>query len=98
MNDPARQHPRGNYWFAADWPDDEEKGWPEGEEFCWRVWIQLPGMVDCLSTRFESESDAEDFIREDIIGAAAELGPRTVVPGEVIPSRSALTAGDAPSA
>jgi hypothetical protein len=63
-------HPRGNYWFADRLAEDEP-GY--NAQFPWRVFIQLPGMVDHLDMGFQTENAAEEFIRNDILGAGADV-------------------------
>lgn len=50
-------------WFA-DIADDEEQvlGFP------WRVYLQLEGWCPSIDGRFASKTEAEDFIKKDIIG------------------------------
>lgn len=64
------QHPRGNHWFASHWQEDDSEMPPEG--FPWRVYIQLPGLVDHLNSWFPTQEAAEQYIRDDILGAGAE--------------------------
>lgn len=74
-------HPRGNYWFADQLAEDEEDYHPQ---FPWRVFIQLAGMVDHLDACFPSKEAAEAYIRDDILGAGADIAAGKTVPGEVV--------------
>lgn len=63
-------HPRGNFWFADRLAEDETGYHPK---FPWAVFIQLAGHVDHLSAGFPDEEAAEQFIRDDILGAGAQF-------------------------
>jgi hypothetical protein len=65
-------HPRGNFWFADYVTEDDYEGVITAG-FPWRVFIQLAGLVDHLSGQFATKEDAEAFIRDDILGAGAQL-------------------------
>ena len=64
-------HPKGNYWFASHWQEDDDQPHPKG--YPWRVYIQLPGYVDHLDIWYPTQEAAEAFIRDDILGAGADL-------------------------
>lgn len=68
--DDITNHPRGNYWFA-DQLIATEPGFRSA--FPWAVFIQLPGLVHRLDVGFQTEESAEQFIRDDILGAGAEF-------------------------
>ena len=69
---PVDEHPRGNFWFADRVTADDYDG-VITEGYPWRVFIQLQGMVDHLSGQFATREAAEAFIRDDVLGATAEI-------------------------
>lgn len=82
-------HPRGNFWFVDQLTDDDEYFDPKRP--MWGVFLQLPGLISPMGTGFYSAESAGAFIRDDILGAGAEIGEHKTVPGEVVRERPALT-------
>lgn len=52
-------------WFADTTDEDDPD---HSEEFPWRPFLQLPGMVASLSISFATEEACKDFIQKDVIG------------------------------
>jgi len=65
-------HPRGNFWFADRLTEDEIESEAD-RQFPWRVFIQLNGLVDHLDSGYPTQQAAEQYIRDDILGAGAEF-------------------------
>ena len=75
-------HPRGNYWTVLQLEEGDEYYDPGRP--VWGVFLQLPGMVAPLGQGFFSEEDAETFIRDDILGAGADIAEHKTVAGQVV--------------
>lgn len=81
-------HPRGNYWTVIQLEEGDEYYDPERP--MWGVFLQLSGMVAPLAQGFYSAEGAEAFIRDDILGAGADIEGHKTVPGQVVNDKKAL--------